>query len=63
MWAELPEPIHLETGQSICYVIVDPSDVLDVDMNVVLPREKSEGTDQGHHGLATGGGLGHNVDH
>ena len=32
-------------------------------MNIVLHGEKSKGTDQGHHGLAMGGGLGHDVDH
>ena len=30
-------------------------------INVVLNGENSKGMDQGHHGLATGGGLSHDV--
>ena len=41
--------------------LLTPAMWLDVNMNVVLHEEKSKGIDQGHHGLAMGGGLSHDV--
>ena len=35
--------------------------MLDVDLHIVLHGKEHEGTDEGHHGLAAGGGLGHNM--
>ena len=45
MWAELAEPIHLEVQKHICHVIVDPCNVLDVHMHVMLHSKEHEGTD------------------
>ena len=60
MQAELPNPVHFEM-QYQCYIIADPGDVLDVDLHIMMHGEECEGTDQGHHGLAASGGLGHNM--
>ena len=61
MQAGLPEPVHLKAQQHVCHVIADPSNVFNVDLYIVLHSEEHEGTDQGHHGLAESGGLGHNM--
>ena len=45
MQAELPEPVHFEMQKCICYVNADPSNVLDVDLHIVLHGKKCEGTE------------------
>ena len=58
---EMLELIMVESREGIGYTIVNPGNVLQTEVKIVLHAKHGQQADQNHHRLAPGGALGHDL--